>query len=134
MAYLLAILVPSALLIGFFGLTVLESSRGARVLNGARTRLDRKISHVGFIFSHVDLAGFAREEFVRLLARASHAAAHLSLRAVRFVERMLTRLVRHLRMRQAANAVPRTDVREFVKTLSDFKDNLKSTRPETVEF
>ena len=134
MVYLLAILVPSVLLLGFFGLTVLELNRAARVLNNVRTRLDRKISHIEFIFSHIDLVEFVREESARLLTNASHAMAHLSLRAVRFVERMLTRLVRHLRMRHAAGVVPRTDAREFVKTLSNFKDNLKSTRPDIVEF
>ena len=134
MTYLLVILVSTALLIGFYGLTVFETSRGVRIARDARTWLDRKMSHVEFVFSHVDLAGFLREEFALLFTRVSHAVAQLSLQGVRFAERMLTRLVRHLRARQAASAAPRTDAREFVRTLSDFKDQLKSTRPEMVEF
>lgn len=79
---------------------------------------------------------FVREEVRRLAARISHDLAHLSLQAVRTTERLLTRLVRHLRSRHTIDTidtVPRENVREFVKTLSDFKSQLKGTHPEVGE-
>jgi len=51
--------------------------------------------------------------------------------AVRAVERLLTRVVRYLRTRQAVDAQPRGTTREFVQQLSEFKGQL--VRPEVPE-
>ena len=131
MAYLIFILISLALLVGFVALSSYETGRGVRFFARERTRLDERVEQVAFIVSHVDLAAFAREEFHRLAKRVAHFVAHHSLNAVRTVERLLTRLVRRLRMERAAiDTTPRENAREFVKTLSDFKDRLKETPPE----
>ena len=83
-----------------------------------------------FIVEHVDLAAFLKEESVRLAHQAGHDLAHGSLQSVRAVERFLTRIVRHLRAERAGRLEPKEASREFVKTLSDFKGTLRTTRPE----
>lgn len=128
--YLIFILVTSALLGGFFVLTAYEARRSVRLFSSQRARLDRNVERVEFVLGHVDLGAFLRDEVRRLISRGGHGLAHLSLQAVRATERFLTRLVRRLRSRQEETIAPRESTREFVKTLSDFKNNLKETRPE----
>ena len=130
MAYLIFILVSFALLIGFFALTQYEERRGMRFFAARRERFDRQVARVEFILEHVDLAAFLREEMRRAVSLTSHAIANISLQTVRAVERLLTRLVRYLRTTHAVEVAPRESSRPFVKTLSDFKDRLKATRPE----
>ena len=134
MACLIAVLVLLALLIGFVVLTRYEARRGARFFAPERDALDKNVERVEFIVAHVDLMAFAREEFSRALNQIGHTIAHLSLQAVRAVERLLTRLVRHLRTRNQESVAPRETAREFVKTLSDFKDTLKATHPDSDAF
>ena len=74
-----------------------------------------------------------RDEILHLASRIGHDIAHFSLLVVRAVERLLTRLVRRLRAQPEIDTAPRETAREFVKTLSDFKDNLKATHPEIHE-
>ena len=133
MAPLIFILVTFGLFVGFFALTKYETSHGVRFFADERATLDKSVAHIEFILEHVDLAAFAREEVRRLTARVSHDVAHLSLQAVRATERLLTRLVMHLRTRRAADIAPRENVREFVKTLADFKGTLKAVHPEVKE-
>lgn len=130
MAYLIFILASLALLAGFFALTWYEERRGARVCADVREDLDRRVARVEFILAHVDLAAFARDEVRRAASRIGHDVVHLSLQAVRAVERLLTRLIRYFHTRHAVDVAPRETARPFVKTLSDFKDRLKATRPE----
>lgn len=130
MAHLVFILIALALLVGFFALTEYETRRGMRLFARERARLDRNVEHAELILQHVDLAAFLRDEVRRFAGRLGHDIAHLSLQAVRATERILTRLVRHLRSRHAVDVAPRTNAREFVKTLSDFKGKLKATHPE----
>lgn len=94
-----------------------------------RTRFDEYIERIEFILTHINLGAFLQDEARRLTARVGHDIAHLSLIAVRAAERVLTRLVRYLRIRHEADTQPRESVREFVKTLSDFKGDLEATRP-----
>lgn len=133
MGHLIFILITLGLLAGFFVLTNYESRRGVRVLAEKRDRLDKNVEHIEFILQNVDLGAFVRDEVRRLIARISHDIAHLSLQAVRAAEHLLTRLVKHLRSRHEIDIAPRGNVREFVKTLSDFKDGLKATHPEVGE-
>ena len=131
MAHLAAILVATVLLAGFVALTRYETRRGERFFAEKRAELDAAIERAEFIMAYVDLPAFARDEVRRATARAGHAIAHLSLQAVRAAERLLTRAVRHLRARTENVAAPRENAREFVRTLSDFKENLKA--PEVPE-
>ena len=130
MAYLIFIFVTLVLLGGFFALTWYETERGVRLAAPLRTRLDRSVEHIAFILTHVDLAAFLREEIRHFARRIGHDSVHLSLVVVRAVERLLTRLIRYLHMRQAVDTTPRESARAFVKTLSDFKGSLKATHPE----
>ena len=81
----------------------------------------------------VERVALGRDETRRIAAMTSHAIVHFSLQAVRAIERLLTRLVRHLRSRHDVDTAPRENVREFVKTLSEFKGSLKATHPEITD-
>jgi len=129
-AYFVSVLLSIALLAGFVALTQYETKHGIRFFAAKRTRLDENVERVGFIVEHVDLGAFVRDEVRHALNHAEHAIVHLSLQVVRSIERLLTRLVRHLRMRHEDNIAPRADAREFVKTLSEFKDGLNATHPD----
>src|SRR3989338_74264 len=98
-----------------------------------RERLDQAVEHFALVLAQVDFNAFLRDEMRRIAGRVSHDIAHLSLQAVRTAERLLTRLVRYLRSRHAVDTPPGENVREFVKTLSDFKGKLKATHPEVTD-
>lgn len=133
MVPLLLIIVSLVAFGGFFALTWYETTHGVRVLARERAELDRQIGRIIFIWENVDLAAFAREEIEHFMRRVGHDVVHLSLQAVRAVERLLTRLVRHFRVRQAVEEGPRETAREFVKTLSDFKEGLSAVHPEIAD-
>ena len=133
MAYLIFVLKTLALLIGFVALTQYETGRGVRFFAAERMRFDKNVERFQFIWEHVDLGSFVRGELHHLARRIAHDSAHLSLQTVRAVERLLTRLVRHIRTRQPVTTAPRENARAFVKTLSDFKDGLKATHPDVSE-
>lgn len=130
MASLIFILITFVLLGGFFVLTGYEARRSVRVFSAQRASLDHTVERIEFVLQHVDLGAFIRDEVRHLVVHLSHYIAHISLQAVRAAERLLTRLVRYLRSRHADDTAPRENVREFVKTLSEFKGQLKSTHPE----
>jgi hypothetical protein len=122
--------VALALLVGFAVLTGYETRTGTRFFAERRARFDRDIERLEFIAAHVDFAAFARDEARHAADSVGHSAAQLSLQAVRAVERTLTRVARSLRARHEMSAVPRESTREFVKTLSEFKDTLEAEHPE----
>ncbi len=130
MAYLIFILIALALLAGFFLLSDYETRRSARIFARERASFDEQVERAEFILANVDLAAFLREEFHRIAGRIAHDTAHFSLQTVRSIERFLTRLVKRLRVHREIASVSRESSREFVKTLSDFKDHLKETPPE----
>ena len=129
MIYLIFIFVTLTLLVGFFMLTDYETKRGARFYSQYRDRLDRIVERTEFIIANVNLGEFMRDEIRHFASRMGHDIAHISLIAVRAIERLLTNLVRRLRAHPEVDTAPRETAREFVKTLSDFKDNLKATHP-----
>lgn len=133
MTYLISIVSTLGLLAGFLALTNYEARRGTRLFAPIRFRLDRRVERLEFVLAHVDLGAFLRDEILRIASRVGHDSAQISLRAVRAVERFLTRTVRYLRMRHTVAIQPRGSKREFVKTLSDFKSNLETTRPDSSE-
>ncbi|MEK7179680.1 MAG: hypothetical protein AAB689_01470 [Patescibacteria group bacterium] len=130
MIHLILILISLLLLIGFFALTNYETRRGIRLYESRRAHLDRAIERVVFVAEHVNLAEFLRDEVRHLAGRIGHDSVHFSLIAVRAIERLLTNLARRLRSHPEIDTAPRETAREFVKTLSDFKGNLKATHPE----
>lgn len=130
---LLFLIAAIILFAGFFWLTWFEDRRGERFLAPLRVRIDESAERAKFLLEHVDFASFLREELSRLAHKLGHFFAHITLQAVRSVERLLTRLVRYLRARHEEIAPPRENVREFVRTLSDFKDGLKAAHPEIPE-
>lgn len=134
MLYGILIVVSFGLFGGFFALTRYETGRGFRFLAPVRERLDAQTERMAFVVAHVDLASFAEAEARRLSARFGHDIAHGVLQAVRFVERLLTRAVRRLRIHHVpAPVVPRESSREFVKQLADFKGGLAARRPEDID-
>lgn len=130
MTALILVGIALALLGGFFALTEYETSHGVRFFAERRTALDQHVERIEFILEHVDLGAFLRDEVRNLFGRLSHTVAHLSLQVVRAIERLLTRLVRYLRSKHEVDTAPGENVREFVKTLSEFKDGLNATHPE----
>ena len=130
MVYLVVVLFALTLLIGFVVLSHYEKRHETRFFEEKRARLDAHIERIEFIIEHVDLKAFVKDEIRNAMNRLGHMIAHLSLQVVRAVERLLTRLVRHLRVQHEDTAAPRESTREFVKTLSDFKDGLKTTHPD----
>lgn len=130
MAYLVLILASFALLAGFFALVNYEARRGSRLYEPNRAKLDRTVERIVFITEHVNLAEFLRDEVRHLVGRIGHDIVHFSLIVVRAIERILTSLVRRLRNHPEVDTAPRETAREFVKTLSDFKDGLNATHPE----
>lgn len=132
MAYLAFVLGTLTLLSGFYALTCYETRRGARVFAAGRARFDKQVARIEFIVEHVDLGAFVQDEMHRAATRLGHDVAHLSLQVVRIAERLLTRIVRRLRAAHTVDLTPRESARPFVKSLSDFKDRLKETRPEEI--
>lgn len=134
MGYLILMATALLLLVGFLALTRYEAARGLRIFARERGRLDGSVKRVEFILEHVDLAKFVKEELRRLAENTGHSVAQLSLELVRAVERLLTRLVRYFRTRRSETELaPRESVREFVKTLSDFKGQLDPKHPDISE-
>src|SRR3989338_9918767 len=105
MGYVVAILISLALLAGFLLLTRFETRRGTRFFSVYRAALDARTERAMFIFTHVDFESFVKEQSRLLFARVAHDIAHLSLLVVRAVERLLTRLVKHLRIRHGVTPV-----------------------------
>ncbi len=130
MTYLVSVLIATGFLGGFVALSDYETRRGMRFLAPFRAQLDRDVERIAFILARVDFGAFLLEEMRRMATHSGHAIVHVSLQAVRAAERLLTRLVRYFRTRHAVDTAPRESMREYVKTLSDFKDHLKTTHPE----
>lgn len=100
MLYYIPIPVALFLLLAFVLLTAVEGSRGMRVLGKSRDRLDARVARTSFVLRHVDWGAFFNDVARAGFERALHDVAHTTLLAVRFLERVLTRAVRSLRMRR----------------------------------
>ncbi|KND51665.1 MAG: hypothetical protein ABA06_00190 [Parcubacteria bacterium C7867-001] len=131
MFYLVAVLVPLLLLSGFLTLTAYETRHNIRFFGVARAKLDARTERVAFILAHVDFGKFFFHLLRDGLAHLAHEIAQLSLVLVRLLERTLTRAVRHLRGRRAANAPMTTQAvssSAFVETMTYFKHTLRRSR------
>ena len=127
------ILATLVLLAAYILALVLEARRGARFGARYRERLDQLVVQTEFIMAHVDFTSFFRSEAKRLGLYAIHESAHLALQAVRAVERFLTHVVKRLRLHPEAPLPEGASARHFVRTLSEFKGHLDTTRPEMSE-
>jgi hypothetical protein len=108
--YIIAILIPLALLVLFMNLVSYEERRGSRlILAGSRYELDRKAARVFFIIRHVDWGAFVNDLLRSSTERLLHDIAHGSLIVVRALERALTRTVRTLRARRDMQLFPARD-------------------------
>ncbi|MES2226053.1 MAG: hypothetical protein V4480_04590 [Patescibacteria group bacterium] len=106
MAYIIAILVPLVALIAFLVLVRAEVHTGRRVLAATRYKLDSRVARAAFILQHVDWGAFTADVTRASLERLAHDLAHGALIAVQALERTLTRVVRTLRTRRGAAALP----------------------------
>lgn len=130
MAYLIFVIISLILFGAFLALTHRESERGVRYFARERANLDAEADRWSLAVAHIDVPTFIRTGLRALVARLVHDAAHGSLIVVRFIERLLTRAVRALRIRHAstaisASAAPSSD---FVATMKDLKEELRSGR------
>lgn len=117
----------------YVAILVVEAKRGARFFERERARLDRTVRQGVFILAHVDFASFAKEQTRILARRLVHDIAHLSLGLVRAAERLLTQAVRRLRTQPPSARPSAESSRTFVRTLSEFKGQLESSRPKMPE-
>jgi hypothetical protein len=131
--YLILNLIALVLVISFVVLVGYEERRGVRFFAHAREGFDARITRLQFILTHVDLVAFAKEELRRVGSQLSHVLVVLSLRAVRAIERLLTRLIIYLRTRHPIDTPQEDETRPFLKALTDFKDRLKNTRKDNFD-
>lgn len=121
MVPLILVLSSVVLFSGFLLLTRLEERRGIRYFSNARHALDVQVST---IHARVRTTDFG-ESIALFLRRTGHKVlhdvAHISLLAVRWVERTLTRAVRSLRAKR-----PQQAPSAFVATMTDFKRDLRN--------
>jgi|CXWL01.1.fsa_nt_gi hypothetical protein len=100
MLYLLLILASIVFLGGFLTLTMYEGRRGARFFPDLRYALDKRMARAGFIVEHVDWGAFMAHMTQSSLETFAHEIVHRVLVLVRALERLLTRIVRSLRVRR----------------------------------
>jgi hypothetical protein len=105
MIFLILIALSLILLGGFLLLVSFERGRGLRIMGAWRNSLDRKVARAAFIASHVDWGAFVKHLASTATERVLHDTAHLVLRFVRTMERLLTRTVKSLRERRGIPAL-----------------------------
>lgn len=129
MIYAVLLVISLVLFFGFLGLAAIETRRGVRLFAPLRATLDAKVSRVSAALEHVDLTAFVWNLAKDITGRVIHDLAHLSLIVVRFLERLLTRIVRYLRGRTPAPAtIPEGKRSAFVETITYFKRTLRRSR------
>lgn len=124
MFYLLLIAIAILLFLAFMALTLTEVRTGTRVLAVPRARLDQWVMRAEFVLEHVDWGEFTAHLVRGILARIAHDIVHVTLMAVRFIERQLTRVMRALRDRRPNVLAPEpsrppvtTQVRSYVQRM-----------------
>ena len=127
------IIATLTLLAAYVAILMVEAYRGVRFAPAYRERLDDIVLQGQFIVAHVDFSSFFKSESKRITLYLVHESAHLALQAVRSVERFLTTIVKRLRLHPEAPLPEGLSERHFVRTLSEFKGQLETTRPEMSE-
>ncbi|MBP9816495.1 MAG: hypothetical protein KBD05_00460 [Candidatus Pacebacteria bacterium] len=134
MLYLAFFIASLVLFVGFLGVTAVEGKRGTRFFAPARATFDAKVSRVAVALQHVDFSAFLWHLTKDVSGRVVHDVAHISLIIVRYLERLLTRLVRYMRGKVKTSVVPVEGKRSaFVETMSYFKKTLHRSRQTPVE-
>ena len=134
MGSLIFVLITIALLAAFLALTQWEQARGRRLLSSTREQLDLEVERAVFVARHVDWGAYASEQMRAFSLWLGHEVAHLSLRFVRFIERILAKTVRQLRHQAASSESAAAEpTRPFIEALSDFKEELKDSRPDNID-
>lgn len=129
MVFIALIGATSLLLASFLLLTRYELRNGTRVMAGRRNSLDRVIGQVTFVATHVDFVSFVQSHTRGFANRIGHDIAHIALRIVRTIERLLTRAVRTLRHNKHPIETTAPSDRAFIGALSSFKKEMNETRP-----
>lgn len=131
MLYFIFIPITLALLALFVLLTFMEARSGTRLFAHSRERLDERVARAGFVLRHVDWGAFINDVLRTFFERALHDIAHGTLIAVRFIERVLTRVVRYLRMRRERllpQATFEPKASRISETITYLKRTLRRTR------
>lgn len=131
MLYFIFIPITLALLAAFVLLTLVEGKTGTRMFARSRDSFDARVARAGFVLRHVDWGAFLNDVARAGFERALHDIAHGTLIAVRFIERVLTRVVRYLRMRRErllpqASLEPKAS--RVTQTVTYLKTALRKTR------
>lgn len=121
MVAFILVLSSIVLFVGFLFLTRAEERRGVRYFPSTRDALDARVSTMSVQALNTDIGETTASFLRRVGHRILHDVAHISLLAVRWVERTLTRAVRSLRAKRAQQAPS-----AFVATMTDFKRDLRS--------
>ena len=131
---ILLILAATALCIGFILLTMREARHGSRLfLSDSRATLDAAASRFLLLVTHEDFGSYTRHAVLTVVGRIAHDSAHGFLVLVRATERLLTRLVRHLRDRKAPPFTESKASSTFVRHISEFKQSLRLRREANAE-
>ncbi len=132
MGYLIAELSTIFLFFGFLALSVYEHSRGTRLCSSMRARLDHRVEQGIFIFSHVDFSAHIREVIQNGFEKIIHDLARAALYATQFLEKQLSHIIYTLRerfvARRAAKRATSAESSPFVRTIVDFKQELRDGR------
>ncbi|MEK9160573.1 MAG: hypothetical protein AAB440_00855 [Patescibacteria group bacterium] len=131
MIYLAIFVVALVLFFGFLFLNSVEQKKGARILSGMRSALDARVARATGVVAHVDFSAFLWNLSKDVTGRLVHDIAHVSLIAVRSLERLLTRLVRFIRSRVHAPQVVEGKRSAFVETITYFKKTLRRSKETT---
>jgi len=132
MVYLALFIVALVLFLGFLSVTAIEKKRGSRFFSPQRATLDATASRVSDGLRHVDFSAFVWHLARDISSRIVHDVAHVSLIVVRWLERLLTRIVRYLRGKALTPQVPSEGRRSaFVETITYFKKTLRRSKETT---
>ena len=124
MIELILILVAITLFILWIALVRFEVRRGRRFFPRLRAALDGQVMQVTDHAARAEVGAVIATGTRKGLDRVLHDIAHLSLIAVRAVERVLTQTVRSLRTKRAENAAPQAP--SFASNMKDFKNELRN--------
>lgn len=132
MSYFIITSIAVGLLLSYVVVLVVERSRGKRLFQVYRTRLDARVTRGVYIVNHIDWGAFFGHVLKVSLEKIAHDIVHGILLAVRTVERSLTKAIRLLRGRLAhrGDAVDAQEGFELTRTLRRFR---KKPQIDTIE-
>ncbi len=130
MGFLIAEAGAITLFAGFIAFTQYEKYRSIRFVSIYREKIDRFAVRVKFVLAYVDFLAFIHETARQTFDKIAHDSAHLALHATRFIERRLAYTVNYFRarfaVRQALSKPVAKESSEFVRTITNFKQELRT--------